>query len=223
MAHRPAAGAAVVVAVLAALVPAAAQARPPWLTSAKILVPGNPDNQDCRTGVCRHNENTDLVRWRGAIWLVHRTAGSQVLGPNSSLRIYRSPNERENVRPAGRSFRAPGTATSATRPSTSSGSGSTSRRSRACPGFALRDTDAGSISVETQLGRRQRLVDARAPSARSAGASGASCSRGGTYYSAAYQDGDLQVVLYRSTDGAHVDGRPADLRRRRRTPRSRPS
>src|SRR5207245_1849969 len=37
-----------------------------------------------------HNENTDLVDWSGAIWLVHRTAQSQVLGPNSALHVYRS-------------------------------------------------------------------------------------------------------------------------------------
>src|SRR5258708_1065842 len=44
----------------------------------------------CRTMVCPHNENTDLVRRGSTIWLVHRTAMSQILGPNSSLRVYRS-------------------------------------------------------------------------------------------------------------------------------------
>src|SRR5262249_5880429 len=68
-----------------------------WLRDSRILVPGDLENKDCRTGVCQHNENTDLTRWRGAVWLVHRTADSQILGPNSSLRVYRSKN-------AGRSF-----------------------------------------------------------------------------------------------------------------------
>src|SRR5262244_2145806 len=45
---------------------------------AQILVPGDLVNQDCRTGVCKHNENTALTRWRDDVWLVHRTAGSQV-------------------------------------------------------------------------------------------------------------------------------------------------
>src|SRR5580704_2124332 len=66
-------------------------AGPPWLPAASILVSGETtNNDDCRTGICRHSENTDLVNWQGAIWLVHRTAESQVLGPNSSLRVSRS-------------------------------------------------------------------------------------------------------------------------------------
>src|SRR5262245_66255340 len=69
---------------------ATSAAAQPWLSSAEIVVPSNLENQDCRTGVCKHNENTDLTRWRGAIYFVHRTAGSQVLGPDSSLRVYRS-------------------------------------------------------------------------------------------------------------------------------------
>src|SRR5262245_45590789 len=80
--------------LLLALVPATADAaRPKWLKSPEIEVPGNPDNTDCRTGVCVHNENTDLTRWKGDVWLVHRTAQSQILGPNSSLRVYRSKDE----------------------------------------------------------------------------------------------------------------------------------
>jgi len=63
----------------------------PWLCDAHVLVQGGGvDEPDCRTQICRHNENTDLIAWRGAIYLVHRTAQSQVLGPNSSLRISRS-------------------------------------------------------------------------------------------------------------------------------------
>jgi len=72
---------------------------PPWLSDAKFLVSGtdNANNDDCRAGLCRHNENTDLTLYKGAIYLVHRTAQSQVLGPNSSLHIYRSTD-------SGRSF-----------------------------------------------------------------------------------------------------------------------
>jgi hypothetical protein len=82
--------AAVVAAVILAAFPAAAfGARPYWLIGPRILVPGDLRNQDCRTGVCKHNE----TRWRGDIYLVHRTAGSQILGPNSSLRVYRSRDE----------------------------------------------------------------------------------------------------------------------------------
>src|SRR5215468_467107 len=61
-----------------------------WLVDAHIAVVGNgASNHDCRTGICKHNENTDLIRWHGDVWLVHRTAESQMLGPNSALHIYR--------------------------------------------------------------------------------------------------------------------------------------
>src|SRR5262245_31479758 len=66
---------------------------PEWLRDARIVVPGDLVNTDCRTGVCQHNENTDLTLWKGDVWFVHRTADSQILGPNSSLRVYRSKNE----------------------------------------------------------------------------------------------------------------------------------
>src|SRR5262249_27045449 len=45
---------------------------------------------DCTNEICPHNENTDLTVHGGATYLVHRTANSQILGPNSSLRISRS-------------------------------------------------------------------------------------------------------------------------------------
>src|SRR5262245_5991811 len=62
-----------------------------WLIDPKVLVQGiDVIQEDCRSQICRHNENVDMVRWRDAIWLVHRTAMSQILGPNSSLRISRS-------------------------------------------------------------------------------------------------------------------------------------
>ena len=61
-----------------------------WLDDAHIAVMGNGvTNQDCRSAICKHNENTDMIVWNGDIWLVHRTAESQMLGPNSSLHIYR--------------------------------------------------------------------------------------------------------------------------------------
>ncbi len=85
---------AVVVIALAACgdntVPSASDG-PAWLEDSKILVDGFTEtNQDCRTGLCDHDENTDLTIFNGATYLVHRTAESQVLGPNSSLHVYRS-------------------------------------------------------------------------------------------------------------------------------------
>jgi hypothetical protein len=64
---------------------------PPWLDDAHILVQGvGVTNKDCRADICQHNENVDVVAWNGAIWLVHRTAMSQILGPNCSWFVYRS-------------------------------------------------------------------------------------------------------------------------------------
>jgi hypothetical protein len=197
---------AVLLVLVAALASASAQARPAWLRDASILVPGNPANQDCRTGVCRHNENTDLTRWHGAIWLVHRTAGSQVLGPNSSLRVYRSRDGGKTFdlraiipAPPDRDIRDPSFYTVGKRLYI--------KAITRLPGFALRDKDAGSISVDMwstdgdnwtrphEIGPLGwglwRVVE-----------------QDGVYYSAAYQDGDLQVVLYRSRDGKRWSAGP---------------
>lgn len=62
-----------------------------WLTETHIIVDGeHAEAMDCRREICVHNENTDLTVYQGATYLVHRTAVSQILGPNSSLRVLRS-------------------------------------------------------------------------------------------------------------------------------------
>jgi hypothetical protein len=63
---------AMTVLALSVALPSSASAKPNWLVEARILVASNPVNHNCRTGVCQHNENTDLTRWHGAIYLVHR-------------------------------------------------------------------------------------------------------------------------------------------------------
>src|SRR3954467_2325698 len=66
----------------------------PSLATSSIFVQGvGVQNIDCRTGICQHNENVDMIRWKGDIYLIHRTARSQILGPNSSMHIYRSKDE----------------------------------------------------------------------------------------------------------------------------------
>jgi hypothetical protein len=61
------------------------------VNDARIIVDGNnATSDDCRGDICVHNENTDMIVFDGATYLVHRTAESQVLGPNSSLRVSRS-------------------------------------------------------------------------------------------------------------------------------------
>jgi len=137
------------------LVAAPAAAAPAWMRGAHIVVPGDLNNQDCRTGVCKHNENTDLIVWKGAIWFVHRTAGSQILGPNSSLRVYRSRNGGRAFRlqavvpaPVDRDIRDPSFYIVGKRLHI--------KAITRLPGFALRDADAGSVSIETHStnGRR---------------------------------------------------------------------
>ena len=137
------------------LVAAPAAAAPAWMRGAHIVVPGDLNNQDCRTGVCKHNENTDLIVWKGAIWFVHRTAGSQILGPNSSLRVYRSRNGGRTFRlqaivpaPVDRDIRDPSFYIVGKRLHI--------KAITRLPGFALRDADAGSVSIETHStnGRR---------------------------------------------------------------------
>ena len=165
----------------------------------KIVVPGDLVNQDCRTGVCKHNENTDLTRWRGAVWFVHRTAGSQVLGPNSSLRVYRSRNGGRKFvlaaiipAPADRDIRDP---------SFYEVNGRLHLKALTrLPGFTLRDFAVDTIAVETHSddGQTWSPLQAIGPvrfgfwSVRE---------HEGVHYSAAYEDGDLRVQLFRSTDG----------------------
>src|SRR3954451_18806085 len=70
--------------VLVVLAACGASNHPGWLSDARVVVDGvHADASDCRTQICVHNENTDLTVFDGATYLVHRTATSQILGPNS--------------------------------------------------------------------------------------------------------------------------------------------
>jgi hypothetical protein len=181
------------------VVPAVARAEPRWLLAAKIIVSANPANENCRTGVCKHNENTDLTWWHGSIYLVHRTANAQILGPNSSLRIYRSLDlgrtfELQSIIPAprGRDIRDPCFYIV--------GKHLFIKAITRLPGFALRDQNAGSITVETHSLNGRNWSGTRA-----IGPPGWSFWRvvehAGVYYSTAYADGDVRIVLFRSTNG----------------------
>ncbi|HEX4625766.1 MAG TPA: hypothetical protein VH231_15055 [Solirubrobacteraceae bacterium] len=161
------------VAVALLLVLAApAAAAPRWLRGAHIVVSGDLDNQDCRTGVCKHNEKTDLIEWNDAIWFVHRTAGSQILGPNSSLRVYRSRDHGRHFAlqaivpaPVDRDIRDPSCFVAGKR-----------LRIKAItrlPGFALRDAD-GARCRSRPASRTVGIGRRCARSGRRAGASGAS-------------------------------------------------
>ena len=173
---------------------------PPAVDAAHVLVQGvGVTQEDCRGGICQHNENTDLVRFKGDVFLVHRTALSQVLGPNSSLRISRSRDE-------GQTF-----ALQAVLPAVMD-------RDIRDPHFYIlgntlhlkalarlnvtstRDSDVDSVSLHTQSDDGVHWSDFTEISPH-----GWSFWRikehDGVCYSAAYQDGDRSVDLYSSIDG----------------------
>jgi hypothetical protein len=174
---------------------------PPWLASAKIVVHGQGIDSfvDCRTKICRHNENTDLTVFKGAIYFVHRTAVSQTLGPDSALHIYRSTD-----------------------------SGATFTETAVIPAVNnrdLRDPHFYEVNGELYVKALTRLavnserdsnVDTIAVAMHSS--DGATWSplvpiapatwsfwriraHAGTSYSAAYEDGDKSVALFSTTDG----------------------
>ncbi len=184
---------------------------PEWLQDARILVSRETENQDCTTGICRHNENTDLITWKGAIWLVHRTAKSQVLGPNSSLRISRSTDggatfelqavvAAPTTPPDGRDIRDPHFYVV----------GDTLYIKMLCrlPVLSTKDSN-----VDT-LPQFMSSKDGVTWSALTTYGDGLGTDwnthsfwrireRDGVYYSAAYLDGDQSVTLFSSTDGVH--------------------
>ncbi len=165
-----------------------------------IMVPGvGVANQDCRTGICQHNENTDLVVWKGATYLVHRTAKSQVLGPNSALHIYRTTDAGAHFTdlatlPAelGRDLRDPHFYTV--------GDTLYLKALARLPLTTPRDSDVDTVSLRfsTTDGTNWAYEGEMGPH-------GWSFWRirqvKGVLYSAAYQDGDKSVVMYSSTDG----------------------
>lgn len=174
---------------------------PPWLESARILVAGSAAaNEDCRDDLCRHNENTDLRRWRDQIYLVHRTARSQILGPNSSLRVLRSSDDGVSfalaaVIPAldGRDIRDPIFYESA--------GDLWIKAITRIPGFTQRDAgvESESVALRSSNGTDWRTVGQIGPTRWGFWRV---TEHAGTLYSAAYEDGDLRVVLYTSQDGA---------------------
>ncbi len=176
---------------------------PSFMPAAEIFVDGLAHDDvyaNCRQpGYCRHNENTDMINWNGATWMVHRSAISQQLGPNSALHIYKSTdhgktfaqqvqidaqNDRDIRDPA---FFIVGTQLYL-------------KVLERFPNAAARDTGVDSITVVKTSSDGVHWSDGQtvAPHQWSFWRVKQNA---GVYYSAAYQDGDLQVVLYTSTDG----------------------
>jgi len=173
-----------------------------WLNDTRIVIDGvHAPATDCRTQVCVHNENTDLTVFEGATYLVHRTAMSQILGPNSSLRVLRSGDQGKTwslvaVIPAidGRDLRDP----SFYRVDGKLAIKALTRRQV----ISLRDSHVDTVAVATVSPDAGKTWSPLAP----IGPPGWSFWRirddaRGVHYTAAYEDGDRSVVLFSSEDG----------------------
>lgn len=174
---------------------------PTWMDDAHVFVSGHDleDQQDCRDFICRHNENVDMIAWNGAFWLVHRSARSQVLGPNSALHVYKSSDGKSFSQvalvqaPPDRDIRDPSFFVV--------GNDLTIKTITRLPVSSTRDTGVDSITMATRssdgvtwsplanIGPEQWSFWRVKQNA-------------GVYYSAAYADGDTSVSLFSSTDGA---------------------
>jgi len=177
---------------------------PAFMPQAEIFVNGPAHDgvvgADCRTNYCRHNENTDMIAWNGGIWLVHRTAISQQLGPNSALHVYESTDHGKTFQqkalipaPTDRDIRDPAFFIV--------GGKLYMKALERLPNTTMaRDTGVDTMSVvKTSADGATWTPDTVvAPHGWSFWRVKENA---GVYYSAAYQDGDLQVVLYHSTDG----------------------
>lgn len=180
--------------------PAPVTPGPPWLEGARIQVLGEGvSNQDCRNGICQHNENTDLIGWNGAVWLVHRTAKSQVLGPNSALHVYRS-------RDGGASFdelailQAPGDRDLRDPHFYVVGAQLYIKALTRLPVTSTRDSNVETIAVgfRSSDGATWESLNAIGPVEWSFWRIQ---KHGDTWYTAAYHDGDTSVALFTSTNG----------------------
>jgi hypothetical protein len=70
-----------------------------WLSEARVLVDGDhAAATDCRTQICRHNENTDLTTFHGDVSRASHSDESDP-GPNSSLWVSRSNDHGKTWRP----------------------------------------------------------------------------------------------------------------------------
>jgi hypothetical protein len=192
----------------AAAVDAGAEAQTPlpfFMPSAAVFVDGHKyddTTRDCRTVMCRHNENTDMIAFGGALWLVHRTATSQTLGPNSALHVYKSTDNgasfQETARidaPVDRDIRDPCFYIVGDQLFIKA-------LTRLPPPIekSIRDTGVDTVAVAMSSTDGVTWTEKQP-----IGPHGWSFWRikenAGTYYSAAYQDGDQRVVLFSSTDG----------------------
>jgi hypothetical protein len=175
---------------------------PSWMPEARVFVNGvalGNSELDCRKVICRHNENTDMTTYGGAIWLVHRTAESQALGPNSALHVYKSTDSGKTFE---QTARIPAPMTRDIRdPAFYEVDGRLYLKALTrLQVLSTRDSnvDTITVSMNTTDGVKWSGMKDIAPPGWSFWRIK---ERAGRYYSAAYQDGDKSVVLYSSEDG----------------------
>jgi hypothetical protein len=173
------------------------------MTQASMLVDGEDYNvtigADCRTGYCRHNEDTDMIAWNGALWVVHRSAVSQQLGPNSALHVYASTDDGKSFHrtalipaPSDRDIRDPSFFVV--------GGKLVMKALERLPGSAARDTGVDTLSViKTSADGKTWSGDTLV--SPHGWAFWRVKENAGVWYSAAYDDGDNHVVLFQSHDG----------------------
>ena len=190
-----------------------------WLSDARIVTDGNHAvATDCRTQICRHNENTDLTAFDGATYLVHRTALSQILGPNSSLLVSRSDDHgktwsRLAVIPAlaGRDLRDPAFYRIGDRLAI--------KALTRLQVTSLRDSNVDTIavaSVSNDAGRSWSPLVPIGPPTWSFWRIRDDAQ--GVHYTAAYEDGDRSVALFASSDGTRWSPRATIYSRAEDTP-----
>jgi hypothetical protein len=198
----------------------------PSLVSPSVFVMGVGDtNTDCRPDICQHNENTDFIRWKGDIYFVHRTANSQILGPNSSLHFYKSTDEGKTFTPISTVLAPPQSADfSPDAGSTDMGFDAPTGRDIRDPAFFIVgdtlhiktitrtpcpapdgigcpwDTEINSITAETHTTDGVNWSPLTQISPVGWGFWRVQ-EHNGVYYSVAYHDGDNPIALFTSADG----------------------
>jgi hypothetical protein len=185
----------------AALPDAAAPAVfPPFLPHGYIAVSGHDRRtSECRSNICRHNENTDMISWNGAIWLVHRTAMGQVLGPNSALHVYKSTDNGITFQ---QTALIPAPTTRDIRDPCFYVVGNTLhiKALTRLPSIQVKDTGVDTIAVNIHSTDGVNWTD-QVPIGPETWSFWRIKEYQGTYYTAAYEDGDQAVQLFTSTDG----------------------
>jgi len=173
---------------------------PAWLEDAHIAVYGEGvTNEDCRADICQHNENVDAITWHGAIYMVHRTAKSQILGPNCSWFVYRSTDGGKTLTrvahilgPTDRDLRDPHFYTIGDELYLFGGT--------RLPGAPVHDNDIDAIEAafKTSDGENWESLGPVAPDLWTLWRPR---EHDGVWYSAAYHDDDSQIAMFSSTDG----------------------